>query len=62
MFRKVMTMYKNIFPMEEETVIHRIDVLGGFSVQMCLVVNVGVSMRCQRPCIESLVIWLMGLL
>lgn len=35
MFRKVMTMYKNIFPMEEETVIHRIDVLGGFSVQMC---------------------------
>lgn len=35
---------------------------GGFSVQMCLVVNVGVSMRCQRPCIESLVIWLMGLL
>lgn len=29
---------------------------------MCLVVNVGVSMRCQRPCIESLVTWLMGLL
>lgn len=35
MFRKVMMMYENIFPMEEETVVHRIDVLGG-SLYRCV--------------------------
>lgn len=36
MFRKVMIMYENIFPMEEETVVHRIDFfLEGGGVVLC---------------------------
>lgn len=57
-----MIIHGNSLPVEEETVAHRTEVLGSSLYRLCLVVNVGVSVRCQRLCIESLLIWLMGLL